>query len=153
MLFEQIINGLTIGSIYALVAIGYTMVFGVLELVNFANGSVYMLGGYIALMAYMALGQHFLVCFLLAIAGAVCILTYAGMQKAKYNKEANPSPERRRRGALVGKLCGCIMLAATIVYMILGFVYNLWERAWIVYAVGGILCGIVAIALSRDREE
>ena len=96
--------------------------------------------------------------FLLAIAGAVCILTYAGMQKAKYNieeynKEANPSPERRRRGALVGKLCGCIMLAATIVYMILGFVYNLWERAWIVYAVGGILCGIVAIALSRDREE
>lgn len=69
MLFEQIINGLTIGSIYALVAIGYTMVFGVLELVNFANGSVYMLGGYIALMAYMALGQHFLVCFLLAIAG------------------------------------------------------------------------------------
>ena len=96
--------------------------------------------------------------FLLAVCGAVCLLTYGGMQKAKYNiaqynKEANPSPERKRRGALIGKLCGCIMLVATIVYMISGFVYNLWERAWIVYAVGGILCGIVAVALSRDGEE
>lgn len=54
MFFEQIINGLTIGSIYALVAIGYTLVFGVLELVNFANGSVYLLGGYLALMTYLA---------------------------------------------------------------------------------------------------
>ena len=95
--------------------------------------------------------------FLLAVAVAVSLLTYGGMQKAKYNieeynKEANPSPERKRRGALIGKLCGCIMLAATIVYMILGFVYAIWERAWIAYAVGGILCGIVAVALSRNGE-
>lgn len=71
MFFEQIINGLTIGSIYALIAIGYTLVFGVLELVNFANGSVYMLGGYIALMSYLAWGGggNFAVCFLLAVVG------------------------------------------------------------------------------------
>ena len=67
MLLEQIINGLTIGSIYALVAVGYTLVFGVLELVNFANGSVYMLGGYIALMTYLAWGRHFFLCFVLAV--------------------------------------------------------------------------------------
>lgn len=67
MFFEQIINGLTIGSIYALVAIGYTLVFGVLELVNFANGSVYLLGGYLALMTYLAWGGHFWLCLLLSI--------------------------------------------------------------------------------------
>lgn len=69
MFFEQIINGLTIGSIYALVAIGYTLVFGVLELVNFANGSVYLLGGYLALMTHLAWGQNFWLCFVLAVIG------------------------------------------------------------------------------------
>lgn len=67
MFFEQVINGLTIGSIYALVAIGYTLVFGVLELVNFANGSVYLLGGYLALMTYLSWGGHFWICLLLAV--------------------------------------------------------------------------------------
>ena len=41
MFFQQLINGITIGSTYALVSIGFTMVFGVLELTNFANGSLY----------------------------------------------------------------------------------------------------------------
>ena len=67
MLFEQILNGLTIGSTYALVAIGFTMVFGVLELVNFANGSIYMLGGYITLMIYLGLGGHFVLAFILSL--------------------------------------------------------------------------------------
>jgi branched-chain amino acid transport system permease protein len=43
---QQIINGLSLGSIYALVALGYTMVYGVLRLINFAHGDVYMLGAY-----------------------------------------------------------------------------------------------------------
>lgn len=48
MFLQQLVNGLTIGSTYALVAIGYTMVFGVLELVNLSHGTVYMLGAYIS---------------------------------------------------------------------------------------------------------
>jgi len=96
--------------------------------------------------------------FLLAVAVAVSFLTYGGMQKAKYdirqyNRDANPSPERKKRESLVGKICACIMMAATIVYLVLGFVNDLWERAWVVFAVGGILCGIAAVALSRDGEE
>jgi len=67
MLLEQIINGLTIGSTYALIAIGFSMVFGVLELVNFANGSVYMLGGYITLMVYLGLDGHFFLSFIISI--------------------------------------------------------------------------------------
>jgi branched-chain amino acid transport system permease protein len=44
---QQLINGLTIGSIYALIALGYTMVYGILRLINFAHGDIYMLGAYV----------------------------------------------------------------------------------------------------------
>lgn len=46
MLLQQLINGLTLGSVYALIALGYTMVYGILELINFAHGEIYMLGAY-----------------------------------------------------------------------------------------------------------
>jgi branched-chain amino acid transport system permease protein len=44
--FQQIVNGISLGSIYALIALGYTMVYGVLRLINFAHGDVYMVGAY-----------------------------------------------------------------------------------------------------------
>ena len=46
-LIQTIINGLTTGFLYALIALGYTMVYGVLKLLNFAHGDVYMIGAYI----------------------------------------------------------------------------------------------------------
>ena len=45
-ILQQIVNGLTQGAIYALIALGYTMVYGVLRLINFAHGDVYMLGAF-----------------------------------------------------------------------------------------------------------
>ncbi|MGL5119298.1 MAG: ABC transporter permease subunit, partial [Plesiomonas shigelloides] len=45
---QQLLNGLTIGSTYALIAIGYTMVYGIIGMINFAHGEVYMIGSYIA---------------------------------------------------------------------------------------------------------
>lgn len=57
---QQIVNGLAIGSIYALVAIGYTMVYGVMNLINFAHGDVVALAAYIGLTVLMqAFGMHF----------------------------------------------------------------------------------------------
>lgn len=50
-LFQHLINGLSLGSIYALIALGYTMVFGILQLINFAHGDVYMLGAFIGMYA------------------------------------------------------------------------------------------------------
>lgn len=67
MLLQQLINGLTIGSTYALVAIGFSMVFGVLELTNFANGSLYMLGAYLTLMLYNAMHHNFFYAFFISI--------------------------------------------------------------------------------------
>jgi len=46
---QQLINGLTLGSVYALIALGYTMVYGILELINFAHGEIYMLGAYLGI--------------------------------------------------------------------------------------------------------
>src|SRR5215472_18356294 len=48
---QQLINGLSIGSIYALIAVGYTMVYGVLQLINFAHGDVFMVGAMVSLYA------------------------------------------------------------------------------------------------------
>lgn len=56
-LFQHLANGMSLGSLYALIAIGYTMVYGILRLVNFAHGEIFMLGAYIAFygMAYTPL--------------------------------------------------------------------------------------------------
>ena len=47
--FELFLGGLTRGSIYALIALGYTMVYGIIELINFAHGEIYMIGAFTAL--------------------------------------------------------------------------------------------------------
>ena len=53
---QQLVNGLSVGSIYALIALGYTMVYGTLGLINFAHGEVFMIGCYIGLYAAFWLG-------------------------------------------------------------------------------------------------
>jgi branched-chain amino acid transport system permease protein len=53
---QQFINGLTIGSVYALIALGYTMVYGVLEMINFAHGDVYMVGSFLGLLVLALVG-------------------------------------------------------------------------------------------------
>ncbi len=52
---QQFINGVTLGSIYGLIAIGYTMVYGILGMINFSHGDVFMVGAFIALLALLAL--------------------------------------------------------------------------------------------------
>lgn len=52
MFLQQLINGLTVGGVYALIALGYTMVYGILELINFAHGEIYMLGAYLGVILF-----------------------------------------------------------------------------------------------------
>jgi branched-chain amino acid transport system permease protein len=54
---QQLINGIALGSIYGLIAIGYTMVFGIIGMINFAHGDVFMLSAFIALILFLALTQ------------------------------------------------------------------------------------------------
>jgi len=55
-LLQQLFNGLSLGAIYALIAIGYTMVYGIVGMINFAHGEIYMIGAYSGLVALAALG-------------------------------------------------------------------------------------------------
>jgi branched-chain amino acid transport system permease protein len=73
MLLQQIINGLTQGSIYSLIAIGFTLIFGVLGLVNFAHGEVYMVGAFLGFFLITGLKLSFLPALLLAMVGSAFV--------------------------------------------------------------------------------
>ena len=53
---DQLINGVTLGAIYGLVAIGYTMVYGIIGMINFAHGEIFMIGSFISLIVFLLLG-------------------------------------------------------------------------------------------------
>ncbi|WP_422445009.1 branched-chain amino acid ABC transporter permease [Thermoanaerobacterium sp. DL9XJH110] len=73
MFIEQIINGLTLGSTYSLIALGYTMVYGILELINFAHSEIYMTGAFIGLIMVTVYKLPFALSLLAGMAGS-CIL-------------------------------------------------------------------------------
>lgn len=72
---QQFVNALSLGSLYALIAIGYTMVYGILRLINFAHGDVFMIGGYIAFYAVTA----FMMPWWVAVIVAIGLTTIFGM--------------------------------------------------------------------------
>src|SRR5690606_14238958 len=58
LLTQQLFNGLSLGAIYALIAIGYTMVYGIIGMINFAHGEIYMIGAYVGLVTLSAIGVN-----------------------------------------------------------------------------------------------
>lgn len=92
--------------------------------------------------------------FLLFVMAAVSIFTYTGLQKQEYNVEAynkENNPDTNKKNDLVAVWCGCIMLVATILFVIAGLIFHLWEICWIVYPVGGLICGMVTLILNRQK--
>ncbi|MBN1882925.1 MAG: branched-chain amino acid ABC transporter permease [Deltaproteobacteria bacterium] len=67
MFIQQLVNGLTLGGVYALIAVGYTMVYGIIELINFAHGEIYMLGAFLAFTFVTMLNLPFPLAVLLSI--------------------------------------------------------------------------------------
>ena len=76
---QQLLNGLTLGSVYALIALGYSMVYGILQLLNFAHGEVYMVGAFVGwgVLALLAPGDRLLVPAWLAIVAMLVAATLA----------------------------------------------------------------------------
>lgn len=67
ILIQQLFNGLTIGSVYSLVALGLTLVYGILHIPNFAHGALYMVGGYITLTMMTSFGLHYWLAILVSV--------------------------------------------------------------------------------------
>ncbi len=81
IVLQQLINGLQLGSVYALIALGYSMVYGIILLLNFAHGDIIMVGGYIALLI-IAAGISPLVAVIASVAG--CTVLACLIEKAAY---------------------------------------------------------------------
>jgi len=97
MLVQQLINGLALGAVYALIALGYTMVYGILQLINFAHGEVYMLGAYLGIIVLGVLTSLGLPAYSLTltivitvlVAMAFCAAYGAAMERVAYQPLRN----------------------------------------------------------------
>ena len=87
---------------------------------------------------------------------SVFIYVYYGIQKSKYDIELYnkmSSKLSKQENDKVGKICGVIMIIATMIFFTCGVVYNLWHIAWIVYPIGGMMCGIVSIIFENKENN
>jgi len=96
ILVQQLINGLVLGSVYAIIALGYTMVYGILGIINFAHGDVLMVGAMVALSAINVLHTHFpnlgnipTLIIALLIAAVVCAAVAYTIEKVAYRPLRN----------------------------------------------------------------
>lgn len=72
-MLQQLVNGLILGSVYALLALGYTMVYGIIKLINFAHGDIYMMGAFMGYFLINSLHLNFFLALILAMIGTAAL--------------------------------------------------------------------------------
>ena len=72
-MLQQLVNGLILGSVYALLALGYTMVYGIIKLINFAHGDIYMMGAFMGYFLINALHLNFFLALILSMIGSAIL--------------------------------------------------------------------------------
>lgn len=113
MFWQQLVNGVTLGSTYALIALGYTMVYGIIQLINFAHGEVYMIGAFTGLIMVVVYKVNFFVAMLAAM--LACTVVAVVIEKVAYRPLRN-SP---RLAPLISAL-GVSTFLQTLVTLIRG---------------------------------
>ena len=108
--FHQLTNGLAVGGIYALIALGYTMVYGVLRLINFAHGDLFTLGSYLGLTLLFSLGLQGKMSGIL-VGGALIVMSMGLVAVVGYLLERvayRPLRGSNRRGARCTRTASCL---------------------------------------------
>lgn len=110
--FQQLINSLSLGSIYALIALGYTMVYGIIKLINFAHGEVYMIGAYVGYATMSILKLGFFEALLLAM--VACMILGVLIERIAYRPLRNSS----RLAVLITAIGMSLLLQYTMMWFV-----------------------------------
>ncbi len=110
---QQVINGLSLGAIYALIALGYTMVYGIIMLINFAHGDIMMVGAFVGFYSITLLGSHIVLAMIFAMVS--CALLGVVIEKIAYRPLRNST----RIAALITAI-GMSLLLEYVVIFVLG---------------------------------
>ncbi|WP_409292847.1 branched-chain amino acid ABC transporter permease [Peribacillus sp. SCS-37] len=170
---QQMFNGLTIGSVYALVALGLTLVYGILHIPNFAHGALYMMGGYITLTMMTKFGLHYWLAIVVSIlaVGLIGVL----MERLVFHPLRHAPPIHDKIAA-IGILLFLEALAQYVwgadyqtmpspygqVVHLFGLTFTMQRLLIIVFAIAVMILlyvflkktftGATIIAMSQDRE-
>lgn len=107
---QQLINGISLGSIYALIALGYTMVYGIIKLINFAHGDVFMIGAFVGFLAIARWHFGFFPALLLAM--VVCALLGVFIERIAYKRLRNAT----RIAALITAIGVSLLIEYTTIF-------------------------------------
>ncbi|MCM8901143.1 branched-chain amino acid ABC transporter permease [Caldicoprobacter algeriensis] len=150
-LLQQIVNGISLGSIYALIALGYTMVYGIIKLINFAHCDIYMIGAYVGYVCMAKLGLGFVPSLLVSM--LVCTLLGVAIEKIAYKPLRNAT----RIAALITAIGVSLFLEYTTMFFatanvrtyppMTGFMAKTFKLGDVVISAQQILIAIITIIL------
>ncbi len=108
---QQLINGISLGSIYGLIALGYTMVYGIIKLINFAHGDIFMIGAFIGFYAIAGWGLSFFPALLLAM--TICAIFGVLIERIAYKRLRNAT----RIAALITAIGVSLLIEYGVIYV------------------------------------
>ncbi|MDR2885044.1 MAG: branched-chain amino acid ABC transporter permease [Deferribacteraceae bacterium] len=117
---QQFLNGLTLGGIYALIALGYTMVYGIVKLINFAHGDIFMLGAFMGLMVASQFTNNFFIIVIVAM--AICAVVGLLVEKTAYRPLRESKPKNMIFTAVV------VVLILAVAFISKTSVANLFDN-------------------------
>jgi branched-chain amino acid transport system permease protein len=137
--FQNCVTGISLGSAYALIAIGYTMVYGILRLINFAHGDIFMMAGYFTIFAIADFNMPWYIAIMFVIIATV--LLGVAIERAAYK----PLRESPRMSIMISAIGVSFLLENSATYLFTGLPRAFPELGFLqkVYNIGGISAPIV----------